>query len=243
MRVPLCVGVAVAGLLASSSVSAQMFGKWEFGASLNYEARVTHAEDPDALADVTQVATAGVSSRALAGKRDRRAAFAAGFDFQFGGGIGGGFAYEFDFYPLGLATRLGERGHFGVVAGVGLSGLTDRIDFAMQFPVEAFLEFELGRRIRVLAYGSSRWVASSEARTGGVDAIPFGDEFNAGLGIRWGKRRDQHRAAMGNGYYVGGLYQERLGVRFYGATIGYNLNFATAAQKPRRPYMPTVRPE
>ncbi len=236
------LAVAVAMVTAVGQADAQPFRDWGFGATLSYEARVASAEDPDALADVTQIATAGVASRAFAGKRRRRLAYAAGFDFQFGGGVSGGFAYEFDLLPLGLAIRLGDRAHVGVVTGVGFSGLTGHIDFAMQFPVEAFLEFELGSRLRVMSWGSSRWVASSEARTGGVDALPFGDEFVAGVGVRWGVRRDQHQAVMGNGYYVGGLYQERLGVRFYGATIGYNLNVGTRRERREpRPYMPTVQ--
>jgi hypothetical protein len=191
---------------------------------------VTDASSADAR---EHLGSAGVSLRALASKW--WLLYGAGLDYQLGGTSPGGFLYQVDLYPIGAGVMLGPNAKFGIFAGVGLSGVTEQLPFSLQAPVEASVEFDLHRRIRVAAFGRAIWV-SDNAREGGSPSLSFADEAAAGVSLRWGKRYYPHdnRLSAGNGYFLGLLYQEQAGSTIIGATFGYSLNASMGGSR-RRP--------
>ena len=130
-------------------------------------------------------------------------------------------------YLLGAAARLGNWGHVGFVQGIGYSGITEGLGFSEQLPLEVFFETDLGSRLRLVSWLSDRYLFGEVARNDGADLpVLYGDEVEAGVALRWGKRGEQHGSRYGGGYFMGALYREQLGARYIGATVGYHLNMS-----------------
>jgi len=214
----------LAGVVCATpgSAVAQMDG-WRGGVSLTLDSRYGHVTDAAASDDREHIGSVGVSLRALASKW--WLLYGAGLDYQLGGTSPGGFLYQVDLYPVGAGVLIGPNAKVGIFAGVGLSGVTERVPFSFQAPVECAIEFDLHRRVRVAAFGRVLWL-SDNSRDDGSPSLSFADEVAAGLSLRWGKRYYPHDNSMsaGNGYFVGLLYQEQLGSTIIGATFGYSLN-------------------
>ena len=168
------------------------------------------------------LASAGVSLRVMASKW--WLLYQIGFEYQLGGVRPGGFLYEVSFFPAGMGILLGHHAWVGLVAGVGVGGITERLPFSIRAPVECALELDLHRRVRVAGFARAIWV-TNDARAGGSASLSFADEAAFGLSLRWGKRYRPDRALSGgNGYFLGILYQEQLESAIVGATFGYSLN-------------------
>ena len=178
----------------------------------------------EALDNLDYTLTAGATLRAVI--RRGWLAYAAGLDYQFGGGVPGGFAYEVNLYPLGIGTNLGRVAYLAVVIGVGASGVTPhRMPFAVQFPAELYFETELGARLRLRLWGRAAWTLGAEARASGTPSAAFADESALGATLRLGRRIDKWRYRSGNGYYLGASYAERMGMEVVTVMFGYSVNF------------------
>ncbi len=210
-------------LCAEARPAAAQMRDWRGGASLTLDARYARVTDAAAAESREQLASAGVSLRALASKW--WLLYGLGIDYQLGATSPGGFLYEVDLYPVGAGFLLGRNAKVGFFAGVGLSGVTEQLPFSMQAPVECSVEFDLHRRVRVAAFGRAIWI-SDNAREDGSPTLSFVDELAAGVSLRWGKRYYPHNKNLsaGNGYFLGLLYQEQRGSTIIGATFGYSLN-------------------
>jgi len=196
---------------------------WRGGVSLALDTRygrVTEAAPGD---ERNQHGAAGVTLRAMAGKS--WFLYAAGFDYHLGATEPGGFLYDTNLYPLGAGILIGPNAKVGVRAGVGLSGVTERVQFSLQAPIEIAVELDLHRRVRVAALARATWL-SDDTREEGSESVTFADEAAAGLSLRWGKRYypNDNRMSAGNGYFLGVLYQEQIGSKIIGVTFGYSLN-------------------
>jgi hypothetical protein len=212
-------GVAV---VAPGSAAADPLGDVRGAASLEYEARYVHGEAEE---EPVGLGLAGARLRGQAG--GRYLGYKIGLDLHAGMTWPAAFAYEADFFPMGLGLRLGQWSRFGVVAGVGVSGATGGADDAAQFPVEAALELALGRRIRVLARARVSWNAQAPTRQDGTVSLPFGDEAEGSFSIRLGNRWTDYDFPVGNGYYLGFAYREAGGIRMYGAVLGHSVDMGT----------------
>lgn len=154
----------------------------------------------------------------------RKLAWCTGFDGAIGAGIADtGFLYETELYPAGVAFGIQDDGFVSVCGGAGLSGATGTIPFALQFPLELAAELQFGS-VRTIAWARTRWIAGEDARQDGSDLISFADEFDAMLGLRFGRNsRYWERVTAGQGAFVGLNYRERAGARFAGIVVGVAL--------------------
>ncbi|HEU4732657.1 MAG TPA: hypothetical protein VFT22_32400 [Kofleriaceae bacterium] len=155
-----------------------------------------------------------------------------GFDLALGGTLrAAGIAYDTVLFPVGLGARLGHTGLLALGAGVGAMGAIGTIDDAVTFPLEASAELGAGP-IRALARARVAYVAGAADRRGGAPSAPLGDELDATLGLRIGRRwPNDGFNTSGGGYFAGVAYRELAGARFVGLTIGYSVDLETT---PRR---------
>jgi hypothetical protein len=224
-------GLAIAVLSAvADSAAARPFDDWKAAAALRYDLafhRRTDGADAagEPLADLDGLALAGLRLRGLAGPHP--IGLALGVDVHGGGGTGGGFAWEADLYPFGLGARLGRHGAIAILAGIGGSGVTDRIPAGAQFPIEAWAELGLGAHLRLAVWASAAWISGADAREDGAPTAPFGDELVAGAAFRIGRRFHDWGFRSGNGWFLGLEYAEQMGATFAGLTLGYSVDVAT----------------
>jgi len=218
-RVAAAAAVVVAALASAGTARAQFRG-WGGAGSLSYDARYTRYTDGEGdgagIPDLTEAVDLGTTLRALAGKSPF--GFAVGFDTHLGGGLSGGFAYDVALSPFGVGVRAGKYAQLGVIAGVGVGGITDRVPFGVQFPVEVFADFWLSKYFRVHAWGTRRFITVADVRP---------HELSAGAALRFNRGYEQWGFASGNGYYVGVTYDERMDTEAIGVAIGYSIHFST----------------
>lgn len=218
--------VAVALVAATAGEARGQFGPWKGGASLHLDARYGRVDGAAAGDGRDHHAAVGLDLRAAVG-RGAPVLYAAGLGYQFGATVPGGFVYEVDLYPVGVGVLPTHNVSVAVRAGVGMSGTTGRVPLSAQFPVEAVVEFDLHRRVRVAGWVRPSWL-TTDARHDGSARASFADELSAGLAVRWGRRYFPHQrnASAGNGYYLAALYREQLGARVVGGAFGYSINVA-----------------
>jgi hypothetical protein len=175
-----------------------------FGGGIRVE-RPRSAEDFDAL--VTLGGTwRQVHGRALIGVAENG-------DFALGATLGNrvGFAYDLGF-GFGPGVFLGDNLQIGATIGFGFSGITNgTLEFAWKVPTEAFVILELSREIRPMAYVRQSYLFDSKARQNGSKTARWGDEAEAGAGLRFGGRLDG---------FVYGSVREMAGVQYWGVGIG-----------------------
>jgi hypothetical protein len=200
---------------------------WKGGAWLHYEATYVHRRDragemaPPAAGD--GIGLAGLRLRGFA-SRKLPVGYLAGLDLHAGSTNPGGFAYQVNLYLLGAGARLGKRGVVGLGSGVGASGAVGTLDDGVELPVEAFLELDLGSRLRLLARGRAVWLGAASARSDGSPTFAFTDEVDATLAIRFGRTYREFGFPSGNGYFLGAAYREQHGAQFVGAVLGYSVD-------------------
>ncbi len=214
--------IAATLLFSLNSAHADWWERWIFAGDVDLDARYAHARDEEGAAEASDTLVAGVALSGFAGKGV--IGYVAGLDAHFGGGLDGGFAYEFDLHPVGLGLSFGHVLRLGVTVGLGVHGLTGRIPFAIQFPLQASLDVNLGRRVHLSAWVTSKWITFADGRQDGSASLPFGDELSSGVFLRLGKGGRQFQADWGNGYYLGVTYDERMGTSSLGGMIGYSID-------------------
>jgi hypothetical protein len=122
-----------------------------------------------------------------------------------------GFAYDLNF-GFGPGVFLGDNLQVGATIGFGFSGITGGVlDFAWKVPTEVFAILELSPELRPMAYFRQSYLFSSDARKRGSTLARWGDEAEAGAGLRFSGRLD--------GFVYGSL-REMAGVRYWGIGIG-----------------------
>ncbi len=235
-------------MLAAHAVpAAAQFGRpfsgLRAGANIMLDARYARTDSPSMVSELADTLTAGLRVRAYAGKS---IGYMAGIDAHFGAGLQGGFSYDANLLPIGLAVPIGKFALIGIVAGVGVNGVTEHVPFALQFPVEVTVDLQLGSHLHLGGWASTRWIAASESRVGGSDAAPFGDELELAAVLRVGRAGKRRINWWANGYYIGGTYNERMGTRFMGAIFGFSVDMGVRAPTRRRrsrPHMPRLPPQ
>ena len=217
MRRALCIVAVLAGAAHADPDYQSMHATGSVTMSVGYQKVLAPAK----ASELSHLAALGLGGSAVVG---RGLGWAPSFDLGLGGGVRGGFLYGFELRLLGVGTRLGRTGLLVLSAGGGLGGVTARVPFSWTLPVQARVELDLSKQLRLVAWSQSLWTLS-HARRGGTRA-PLGDELSAGLGIRVGRRVNFWAGSVGDGTYVGLTYAEQLGTRFVGAVLGYGLSAA-----------------
>lgn len=107
---------------------------------------------------------------------------------------------------------IGDNLQVGVAIGFGFSGITGGVlDFAWKLPTQAFVILHLTSGIRPMAYVRQSYLYSSEARQDGSKHARWGDESEAGVGMRFGGRLD--------GFFYGSV-RAMANERYWGLGIG-----------------------
>ncbi|NVB81597.1 MAG: hypothetical protein HOV81_24600, partial [Kofleriaceae bacterium] len=121
------------------------------------------------------------------------------------------FAYDMGI-GFGPGVFIGDNLQIGATIGFGLSGITGGVlDFAWKMPTEAFVVLELSKEVRPMAYVRQSYIFSSEARQNGSKTARWGDEGEAGAGIRFSGTLD--------GFLYGSV-REMANVTYWGFGIG-----------------------
>jgi len=223
-RARLAATLAFAIAAGTARPAAADVTQWNWAGALDLGSRWTsNVEDWQDDTNLHQVA-ATIDLRGLAGPWF--VGLAAGMDLELGFEVPGAFVYGFHLSPLGLGVRAGKRSYLGVIAGVGFGGSVDRLPFAWELPVRAFLEVDLGRWVRVLAGARVTFTPGNDTRGAGSATLDRADEVELSFGIAVGKRHHDHRAYWSDGTYVGLFAREQLGARLVGITLALSLNGA-----------------
>lgn len=225
-RVSLPVTAIVAALLCAwtSSADAQSFRDWRGSMNLRMDANYSRVDAPELTGGTEDIVLAGFSLRAFGSKAP--IGYLGGVDIHFGGGVQGGFAYDASLSLLGIGVQLGHWLTAGAMIGAGVDGVTENIPFGVQFPVEVLIDLALGKRVHLAAWGTGKWVASSDTRQDGSDSVSAFDEMRAGVVLRIGKGFRDRQQGWGNGYFIGAQYGERMGTTFVGAIFGFGINMS-----------------
>jgi caspase domain-containing protein len=168
-------------------------------------------ERPQGHRDFDALVTLGGTSREVHGSPVIGVAETG--DFSFGATLGHnvGFAYDLSF-GMGPGVFLGDNLQVGATIGFGFSGITSGIlDFAWKVPTEAFVILELSPELRPMAYFRQTYLFGSDARQNGSKLARWGDEAEAGAGLRFSGRLD--------GFFYGSL-REMANERYWGIGIG-----------------------
>lgn len=122
-----------------------------------------------------------------------------------------GFAYDMSF-GIGPGIFLGDNLQLGATIGFGFSGITgDVLNFAWKVPTEGFVILELSPELRPMAYFRQDYLFGADSRKNGSKLAHWGDEAEAGAGLRFSGRLDG---------FVYGSVREMAGVRYWGIGIG-----------------------
>jgi hypothetical protein len=215
------------------------FRRWRWAVDLDMSARyasnVEHWRDTStATTPATPIVHQGTGRLELRGLAGRKWwSLALGVDVELGFEVPGAFVYGVHLMPVGAALRLGRRTWLGVMGGAGLGGVTERVPFAGEFPVEAFFSMDLGRWVRFMASGRATWIAGAASRDSGSMTLPFADEAEAGAGFAFGKAHDEYEARWSDGTYVGLFAREQEGGRIIGIVLAIPMDGASARTESR----------
>jgi hypothetical protein len=193
------------------------------GAYLHYE--LTSATKVDGDGHPQDLVLAGARLHGFVGG-GKTVGLHAGIDLAAGSTLrGAGFAYDVALFPIGIAVRFGKTSFLALGGGVGAMGAVGTIDDAVTLPLEATLE--AGGGWRLLARVRTSYVAGAGDRHDGAASIPFADELDAMVGLRFGHHYEEYGYPSGNGYFVGVTYRELLDAHWVGAAIGYSIDLGT----------------
>ncbi|HEX3758893.1 MAG TPA: hypothetical protein VHW23_09315, partial [Kofleriaceae bacterium] len=122
-----------------------------------------------------------------------------------------GFAYDMS-WGFGPGVFLGDNLQLGATIGFGLSGITGGVlPFAWKVPTEVFAILELSSEVKPMAYFRQDYLFGPDARKNGSTLARWGDEAEAGAGLKFGGRLDG---------FVYGSVREMAGVRYWGIGMG-----------------------
>jgi hypothetical protein len=134
-------------------------------------------------------------------------------DFALGMTVGDkmGFAYDVSL-GFGPGVFIGDNLQIGATIGFGLNGITGGIlDFGWKMPTEFFAVLELSPEVRPMAYFRQSYIFGSDARQNGSKLARWGDEAEAGVGLRFSGKLD--------GFFYGSM-RETMNVRWWGIGVG-----------------------
>jgi hypothetical protein len=176
-----------------------------FGGGLRVEVPKSSAQDFDALI------TLGGSSREVHGKPVIGVAETGDLSLGLTVGDNVHFAYDLSF-AMGPGVFIGDNLQIGATVGFGFSGITGGVlDFAWKLPTEAFIVLALSDDIRPMAYVRQSYLFSSEARQDGSEHARWGDEAEAGVGMRFNGRLDG---------FIYGSVREMKNEQYWGVGLG-----------------------
>jgi len=122
-----------------------------------------------------------------------------------------GFAYDLSL-GFGPGVFLGDNLQVGATIGFGAGGITGGVlPYAWKVPTEGFVILELSPEIRPMAYVRQSYLFGSDSRKQGSKLARWGDEAEAGAGLRFSGRLDG---------FVYGSVREMSGVRYWGIGMG-----------------------
>ena len=168
-------------------------------------------ERPQTATDFDALVTLGGTSREVHG--NPVIGIAETGDLSLGATLGNtvGFAYDLSF-GIGPGVFIGDNLQVGATIGVGFSGITSGVlGFAWKVPTEAFVILELSPELRPMAYFRQDYLFGEDARKNGFKLARWGDEAEAGAGLRFSGRLD--------GFFYGSV-REMAGVRYWGIGMG-----------------------
>jgi hypothetical protein len=134
-------------------------------------------------------------------------------DFAIGLTVGDkvGFAYDLAI-GFGPGVFIGDNLQLGATIGFGFSGITGGVlGFGWKMPTEIFAAFELSKDVRPMAYFRQSYIFDNDARQNGSKMARWGDEAEAGAGLRFGGKLE--------GFFYGSV-RETQGVRYLGLGLG-----------------------
>lgn len=170
-------------------------------------------ERPDTAKDFDALITLGGTSREVHGSPVIGVAETG--DLSLGATLGNkvGFAYDLSF-GIGPGVFLGDNLQVGATIGLGFSGITGGVlDFAWKIPTEGFVILELSPELRPMAYFRQDYLFGADSRKNGSRLARWGDEAEAGAGLRFSGRLD--------GFFYGSVrVREMAGVRYWGIGMG-----------------------
>ena len=112
----------------------------------------------------------------------------------------------------GPGVFLGPNLQVGATIGIGLGGITGGVlDFAWKVPTEIFAVLSITDEIRPIAYVRQTYLWSTEARQSGSPTALWGDEAEAGVGLKFSGRLD--------GFMFGSV-REMANERYWGVGLG-----------------------
>ena len=112
----------------------------------------------------------------------------------------------------GPGVFLGPNLQVGATVGFGLSGITGGVlDFAWKVPTEIFAVLTITDEVRPVAYVRQTYLWSSEKRQSGSKTALWGDEAEAGVGLKFSGRLDG---------FVFGSVREMASERYWGIGLG-----------------------
>lgn len=175
-----------------------------FGGGLRVE-RPTTRTDFDALINI------GGTMRNIAGRPVVGVATAG--ELSFGATVGDNTHFAYDMHiGVGPGVYLGSNLQVGATIGFGMSGITGGVlDFAWKVPTEAFVVLHLSDELKPVAYVRQTYLWSSEARQNGSKTAKWGDEAEAGAGLRFGGKYDG---------FIYGSVREMANERYWGVGLG-----------------------
>jgi hypothetical protein len=132
---------------------------------------------------------------------------------SFGATVGDNTHFVYDMHlGFGPGIFIGSNLQLGATIGFGFSGITGGVlDFAWKMPIEAFAVMSLSNDVRPMAYVRQSYLFSSEARQNGSKAARWGDEAEAGAGLRFSGKLDG---------FIYGSAREMANERYWGLGIG-----------------------
>lgn len=214
-------GLALIFLLAFAVSTSAFAERRGAGGAIKISARGGAETNP--TGDRVFATTGHADLQALYGQR---LTFAASLGVEVGAEVPAGGAYAMRLLPVGGALRFGRRGWIGVTAGVGGSGVVDRVPLHMELPVTAFIAFDLGSWTRVSSRLRSAWLPLSDARRNGSKTFDSVDEIDFELGFAIGERVTRHGGIYSDGTYVGIFVREQQQQRSVGVSIAVAMSGA-----------------
>jgi hypothetical protein len=122
-------------------------------------------------------------------------------------------------------------GYLGILGGVGVSGASEQLVAALEFPVELRLEVDLGPRARIGLFARESFTPFEPARSFGVTGLgelAFG--IRARLGNGWGYRE----GALGSGTFFGFERREVARTSMFGFVLGTEIDASYGEREERR---------
>jgi hypothetical protein len=168
-------------------------------------------ERPELRRDVDALVTLGGTSREVHGSPVVGVAETG--ELALGASLGSrtGFAYDLSL-GFGPGVFVGDNLQLGATIGFGFDGVTGGVvPFGWKVPTELFAVLELSRDIRPMAYFRQSYIFGADARKHGASMALWGDEAEAGAGLRFSGKLDG---------FVYGSVRELMGERYWGIGLG-----------------------